>query len=273
MGLSVWLISCQPAAAVGAGSEKGVYFAKLRRQTKNQRLFGQVLAGNYDKIGEIVKLTGPANSGIMAAEILKIHPENPEMRKIGKVASSLQQGGVVIYPTDTVYGIGCDLHNRKGIQKLIGVLGIKPNKLDLSFICHDLSQVADYVRPLSTPVFKMLKRALPGPYTFLLPAGHKVPKMLGVSKPTVGVRIPDNRITLALVQELGRPLISASIKDEDAIREYTPDPHDIYQRYMHKVDIVIDGGLSNLVPSTVIDLTGDQPQIVRQGAGPTDTLL
>ncbi len=273
MGLSIWLISCQPAAAVSAGSKKGVYFAKLSRQTKNQRLFSQVLPGNYDKNAKIVTLTYRSRKRVMTAEILKIHPDNPEMRKIAKVVACLQQGGVVIYPTDTVYGIGCDLHNRKGIQKLIGVLGIKPNKLDLSFICHDLSQVADYVRPLSTQVFKMLKRALPGPYTFLLPAGHRVPKMLGVSKPTVGVRIPDNRITLALVQELGRPLISASIKDEDAIREYTPDPQEIYQRYKNKVDIVIDGGLSNLVPSTVIDLTGDQPQLIRQGAGPTDTLL
>ena len=207
------------------------------------------------------------------AELLRIHEENPEMRKIGKVVDVLKRGGVVIYPTDTVYGIGCDLHNKRGVEKLVSLLKLKPNKLKLSFICHDLSQVSHYTRPISTHVFKILKRALPGPYTFLLEANNEVPKILSISKKTVGVRIPQNNITLALVQELGNPIISASIKDEDEIIQYTADPEVIFERYKKRVDVVIAGELSGVEPSTVIDLSGGDVELIRQGIGDMDNLI
>ena len=206
------------------------------------------------------------------AELLRIHEQNPEMRKIGKVVDLLRKGGVVIYPTDTVYGIGCDLHNKKGVEKLISLLGIKPNKLKLSFICHDLSQVSHYIRPISTHVFKILKKALPGPFTFLLDANNEVPKILNISKKIVGIRIPQNNITLALVEELGHPIISASIKDEDEIIQYTADPEIIFERYKKKVDVVVAGGLSGVEPSTVIDLTDGDINIIRQGMGDIENL-
>ena len=207
------------------------------------------------------------------AELLKIHEQNPEMRKIAKVIDHLRGGGVVIYPTDTVYGIGCDLHNKKGIEKLVSLLGIKPNKLSLSFICHDLSQVSHYTKPIDTHVFKILRRALPGAFTFLLHASNEVPKILKISKKTVGIRIPKNNITLALVQELGNPIISASIKDEDAIVQYTTDPEVIFERFKKRVDVVIDGGLSGIEASTVVDLTEGEVNIVREGIGDLDLLF
>jgi tRNA threonylcarbamoyl adenosine modification protein (Sua5/YciO/YrdC/YwlC family) len=194
------------------------------------------------------------------------------MRKIGKVVDILRNGGVVIYPTDTVYGIGCDLHNKKGVEKLLSLLGLKPNKLKLSFICHDLSQVSHYTRPISTHVFKILKKTLPGPFTFLLDANNEVPKILNISKKIVGVRIPQNNITLAIVEELGNPIISASIKDEDEIVQYTADPEIIFARYKKLVDVVVDGGLSGIDPSTVVDLTTGEINLVRQGIGSLDNL-
>lgn len=201
------------------------------------------------------------------AELLRIHSQNPEMRKIAASVDLLKKGGVIIYPTDTVYGIGCDLHSKKGVEKLISILGIKPNKLQLSFICHDLSQVSQYTKPISTHIFKILKRALPGPFTFLLEASNDVPKILNISKKIVGIRIPDNRISRKLVEELGNPIISASIKDEDQIIEYTTDPEVIFDRYKKKVDVVIDGGLSGVEPSTVVDLTSGETEIIREGLG------
>jgi tRNA threonylcarbamoyl adenosine modification protein (Sua5/YciO/YrdC/YwlC family) len=206
------------------------------------------------------------------AELLKIHEQTPEMRKIGKVVDILQKGGVVIYPTDTVYGVGCDLHNKKGVARLISLLGIKPNKLQLSFICHDLSQVSQYTKPISTHVFKILKRTLPGPYTFLLHASNEVPKILNISKKTVGIRIPNNNITMAIVKELDNPVISASIKDEDEIVQYTADPEIIFERYKKRVDAVIDGGLSGVEPSTIVDLTGGDANVLRYGSGAADLL-
>ena len=206
------------------------------------------------------------------AELLRIHEQNPEMRKIGKVVDLLRNGGIVIYPTDTVYGIGCDLHSKKGIEKLLSLLGLKANKLTLSFICHDLSQVSHYTRPITTHVFKILKKALPGPFTFLLDANNEVPKILNISKKIVGVRIPQNNITLSMVEELGNPIISASIKDEDEIIQYTADPEIIFERYKKKVDAVIAGGLSGVVPSTVIDLTDGDINIIRQGMGDIENL-
>ena len=206
------------------------------------------------------------------AELLRIHEQNPEMRKIGKVVDILRHGGIVIYPTDTVYGIGCDLHSKKGIEKLLSLLGLKANKLTLSFICHDLSQVSHYTRPITTHVFKILKKALPGPFTFLLDANNEVPKILNISKKIVGVRIPQNNITLSMVEELGNPIISASIKDEDEIVQYTAYPEIIFERYKKKVDAVIAGGLSGVVPSTVIYLTDGDINIIRQGMGDIENL-
>jgi len=207
------------------------------------------------------------------AELLKIYDQNPEMRKIARVVNSLDKGGVVIYPTDTVYGIGCDLHNKKGVEKLMTVLGKKPSKIKLSFICHDLRQASQYIKPINTQIFKILKKTLPGPFTFLLNASNEVPKILNISKKAVGIRIPDNNIILTLVKELGRPIISASLKDEDEIVEYTADPELIFDRYHSRVDIVIDGGIGGNNPSTVIDLTGSKIEIIREGAGSVDLLF
>ena len=206
----------------------------------------------------------------MAAELLKIHPINPEMRKINRVVDVLRNGGIVIYPTDTIYGIGCDLMNRKSIERLCRVMDIKPNKLDLSFICNDLTHISEYVKNLQTPVFKVLKKSLPGPFTFILESSSRVPKILDVTKKTVGIRIPDHNIPRTLVAELGNPLITSSIKDDDKIKEYTTDPEEIYEDFKNLVDIVIDGGASGNIPSTVVDCTGDELVLVRQGLGEID---
>lgn len=206
----------------------------------------------------------------MTAEFLNIHPVNPEGRKISRVVDILKKGGVIIYPTDTIYGIGCDLMNKKSIERLCHIIDVKPQKLDLSFICQDLSQVSTYVRRMDTPVFKVLKKALPGPYTFIFESSSKVPKILDVNKKTVGIRIPAHLIPLALVQQLGNPIISSSIKDEDVVREYTTDPEKIYDDFKHKVDVVIDGGTGGHIPSSVIDCTGDTLSIIRRGLGDVD---
>jgi tRNA threonylcarbamoyl adenosine modification protein (Sua5/YciO/YrdC/YwlC family) len=203
----------------------------------------------------------------MAAELLKIHPDNPESRKIERVVTKLRDGGIVIYPTDTIYGIGCDLFNRKAVEKLCQILAIKPQKLNLSFICSDMSQISEYVKRIDTPVFKILKKNLPGPYTFILESSSKVPKVLDVNKKTVGIRIPDHAIPQAIVQQLGNPIITSSIKDEDKIKEYTTDPEEIYEDLKNIVDLVIDGGIGGNIPSTIVDCTSDQLQIIRQGLG------
>lgn len=203
----------------------------------------------------------------MNAEFLKIHPLNPEMRKINRVVEVLRDGGIVIYPTDTIYGIGCDLMNRKAIERLCRILDIKPNKLDLSFICQDISQISEYVKRIDTTVFKVLKKSLPGPFTFIMESSSHVPKILDVNKKTVGIRIPDHTITRALVETLGNPIITSSIKDEDHIIEYTTDPEEIYEDFKNKVDLVIDGGLGGNIPSTVIDCTESELTLVRQGLG------
>jgi tRNA threonylcarbamoyl adenosine modification protein (Sua5/YciO/YrdC/YwlC family) len=203
----------------------------------------------------------------MSAEFLKIHPINPEGRKVQRVVDVLRNGGIVIYPTDTIYGIGCDLMNRKSIERLCHVMDIKPQKLDLSFICSDLSQISEYVKRIETPVFKILKKSLPGPYTFILESSAKVPRILNVNKKTVGVRIPDHAIPRAIVLLLGNPLITSSIKDDDVIKEYTTDPEEIYEDFKHSVDLVIDGGAGNNIPSSVIDCTDGQLVVVREGMG------
>lgn len=203
----------------------------------------------------------------MPAELIKIHPLNPEQRKIKHVVETLQRGGIIVYPTDTIYGIGCDLLNRKSIEKLCHILNIKPQRLDLSFICYDLSHISEYVRRIDTPVFKLLKKALPGPFTFILESSSKVPKILDVNKKTVGIRIPDHAIPRMIVHQLGNPLITSSIKDDDVIKAYTTDPEEMYEDFKNIVDIVIDGGAGGNVPSTIADCTGREIQIIREGLG------
>lgn len=203
----------------------------------------------------------------MPAELLKIHPQNPEPRKIARVVEVLRNGGVIIYPTDTIYGIGCDLMNRKAVERVCKIMDIKPHKLDLSFICNDLSHISVYVKRIDTPVFKVLKKSLPGPYTFIFESSSKVPKILDVNKKTVGIRIPDHNIPRMIVAELGNPLITSSIKDDDHIKEYTTDPEEIYEDFKNQVDIVIDGGAGGNIPSTVVDCTSNDFVILRQGLG------
>lgn len=203
----------------------------------------------------------------MQAILLKIHRENPEPRKIKQVVEVLQQGGVIIYPTDTVYGIGCDLLNRRAVERLCKVQNIKPQKLNLSFICSDLSHISEFVRRIETPEFKILKRALPGPFTFILDSSSDVPKILGVNKKTVGIRIPQHNIPLEIVKLLGNPLISSSVKNDDEIKEYTTDPEEIYDDFKYKVDLVIDGGPGGNIPSTIIDFTDGEAKVTRQGLG------
>lgn len=208
----------------------------------------------------------------MAAELLKIHPLNPEPRKIRTVVEILSRGGIIVYPTDTIYGLGCNLMNKKAIERICQILNIKPHKLDLSFICHDLSQISEYARRIDTPVFKLLKKALPGPFTFILESSSKVPKILDVNKKTVGIRIPDHPVPRMIVEGLGNPLITASIKNEDAIREYTTDPAEMYDDLKHIVDLVVDSGAGGNVPSTIVDCTGQEITIVRQGRGDLDAI-
>jgi len=197
----------------------------------------------------------------MAAELLKIHPINPEPRKILRVVDVLRSGGLIVYPTDTIYGLGCNLLNKKAIERLCHVKQIKPQKLNLSFICHDISQVANYVRRIETPVYKIMRRTLPGPFTYILEASNSI------DKKTVGIRIPDHAVPLALVNELGNPLITSSIKDDDEIKTYTTDPEEIYEDLKHKVDVVIDSGVGGNIPSTIVDFTSDEPVVIRHGRG------
>jgi tRNA threonylcarbamoyl adenosine modification protein (Sua5/YciO/YrdC/YwlC family) len=203
----------------------------------------------------------------MPAELLKIHPINPEQRKVRHVADVLLNGGLIVYPTDTVYGLGCDLMNKKAIEKLCQVVGIKPQKLNLSFVCHDVSQISQYVRRIDTPVFKLLKKSLPGPFTFILESSSRVPRILDANKKTVGIRIPDHAVPRLIVEMLGNPMITSSIKNEDAIREYTTDPVEMFEDLKHIVDLVIDSGAGGNVPSTVVDCSGPEIEIVRQGLG------
>jgi tRNA threonylcarbamoyl adenosine modification protein (Sua5/YciO/YrdC/YwlC family) len=203
----------------------------------------------------------------MAAELVRIHPLNPEQRKIDRVVNVIRNGGIVIYPTDTIYGMGCDLMNRKAVERLCQILDIKPQKLNLSFICRDISEVSEYVRRMDTPVFKLLRKCLPGPFTFILESSSKVPKVLDSNKKTVGIRIPDHAIPQAIVEGLGNPLITSSIKDDDTIKEYTTDPEEIHEDFKHLVDVVIDAGAGGNIPSTVVDCTTDEWTIIREGLG------
>ncbi|WP_462247437.1 L-threonylcarbamoyladenylate synthase [Ekhidna sp.] len=202
----------------------------------------------------------------MAAEFIKLYSANPERRKIEEVVRVLRNGGVIIYPTDTVYGLGCDIFNQKAVERIRQIKGIKGKHLNLSFICFDLSHISEYTRHLDTPTFKLMKKALPGPYTFILESSSKVPKILNVKKKTVGIRIPDNNIPREIVNELGNPIITTSIHD-DEIHDHATDPEIIYDDFKNLVDIVIDGGFGQVHPSTVIDCTSGTPLLIREGMG------
>lgn len=205
------------------------------------------------------------------AELIKLYEENPNPRQVEKVVEVLRKGGLVIYPTDTVYGLGCDITNSKALHKLARVKGIKLEKANWSFICADLSNLSDYVRQIDSSTFKILKRCLPGPYTFILPGNNNLPKDFKKKK-TVGIRVPDNNIARALVAGLGNPIVSTSIRDEDYILEYTTDPELIHEKWDNLVDVVIDGGYGDNVASTVIDLSSGEPEVVREGKGSLDIL-
>lgn len=204
--------------------------------------------------------------------LLSIHPENPEPRKIKQVTECLADGGLVIYPTDTVYGLGCDIFNQKAIERLCRLKGVKPGKMSFSFICNDLSHISEYTLNLDTPTYKLMKKALPGPFTFILKANNSIPKLFKNNKKTVGIRVPDHPIPRAIVAELGHPIITTSIHHEDEILDYITDPELIYERFGKLVDIVIDGGWGGIEPSTVVDCTGDFPEVVREGKGDPDLL-
>lgn len=204
-------------------------------------------------------------------QFLKIYEDNPNEAAIKKVVEVLKNGGVIIYPTDTVYGLGCDITNTKALERVAKLKGIKLEKANLSFICYNLSHISDYVKQIDTSTFKLLKRALPGPYTFILPGNNDLPKVFK-NKKTVGIRVPDNSIIRAIIKELGNPIISTSIHDEDEIIEYSTDPELIFEKWQNKVDMVIDGGYGDNIPSTIIDLSGNEPEVIREGKGSLDIL-
>ncbi len=205
------------------------------------------------------------------SQLIKIYEENPNPKEIDKVVEVLKKGGLVIYPTDTVYGLGCDITNTKALEKIARIKGVKLEKANFSFICNDLSHLSDYIRQIDTRTYKILRRALPGPYTFILPGNNNLPKVFKKKK-TVGIRIPDNAIALAIVEELENPIVSTSIRDDDELLEYTTDPELIFEKWKNLVDIVIDGGYGDNYASTVIDLTDDEPMVIREGKGSLDIL-
>ena len=203
------------------------------------------------------------------SELVKIYPENPNPKAIQKVVETLKKGGIIIYPTDTVYGLGCDITNVKALDRIAKIKGVKLERSNFSFICHDLSNLSDYVTQIETPIFKLLKRTLPGPYTYILPGASTLPHPFKKKK-TVGIRIPDNSIALEIVKSLGNPIVSTSIHDDDEILEYSTDPELIYEKWNSKVDLVIDGGYGDNQPSTVIEVNGTEVSVIREGKGSID---
>ncbi|HPE87733.1 MAG: threonylcarbamoyl-AMP synthase [Bacteroidia bacterium] len=199
--------------------------------------------------------------------IIRIYRENPNPRSIRQVVDCLRDGGVIIYPTDTVYGIGCDIFNPKAVERVKQIKGLKGDKVNLSFICHDLSQLSDYAKPIPNSIFKLMRSVLPGPYTFILEASNNVPKIFKNKKKTVGIRIPDCDIIRKIVEELGNPIMSTSVHDEDEIIEYTTDPELIHEKYNQVVDLVIDAGYGDNTASTILDCTRGEVEVIRQGKG------
>ena len=205
------------------------------------------------------------------SQFLKIYNDKPNEAAIKKVVEVLKNGGLVIYPTDTVYGLGCDITNTKALERIAKIKGIKLEKANFSFVCYDLSNLSDYVKQIDTATFKLLKRALPGAYTFILPGNNNLPKEFK-KKTTVGIRVPDNNIALEIVKMLGNPIVSTSIHDEDEVLEYSTDPELIFEKWQNLVDLVIDGGYGDNIGSTIIDLSGHEPVIIREGKGSLDIL-
>jgi tRNA threonylcarbamoyl adenosine modification protein (Sua5/YciO/YrdC/YwlC family) len=199
--------------------------------------------------------------------LLKIYPENIQEKAIEKVVEVLRKGGIIIYPTDTVYGMGCDISNPKAIERICQIRNVKPEKANFSFVCTDLSHLSDYTKPIDNHTFRILKKALPGPFTFILSASNAVPKLLHNNRKTVGIRVPDNTIAREIVRALGNPILSSSIHDDDEILEYSTDPELIYEKYKDTVDLVIDGGYGGTEVSTVVDFSNGNAEIIREGKG------
>jgi tRNA threonylcarbamoyl adenosine modification protein (Sua5/YciO/YrdC/YwlC family) len=199
--------------------------------------------------------------------LIRLYDENPNLKDILKVVEILRDGGVIIYPTDTIYGIGCDITKSKAIERVARIKNVKPEKAALSFIFYDLSNISDYCKPISNSVFKLMKKNLPGPFTFILNANNNIPKLFRSSKKSIGIRIPQNNIIREIVKELGNPVLSTSVRDEDTIIEYTTDPELIHEKFADLVDLVIDGGFGGNIPSTIVDCIGVEPVITRYGKG------
>ena len=209
----------------------------------------------------------------MAASFIRLYEENPDPRKITQIVNVLRSGGLIIYPSDTIYGLGCDIFNQKAVDKVRRIKNINDKKMDLAFVCFDLSHLSVYAKNVSTPVFKLMKKTLPGPYTFILNASRKVPKILKVKKKKVGIRIPNNRIPREIVKELGNPIVTTSLHDDDQILEYATDPELIYEQYKNQVDLIIDGGYGDNQASTILDYSGEELEIIRQGKGEINNFL
>ncbi|MDD3875283.1 MAG: L-threonylcarbamoyladenylate synthase [Bacteroidales bacterium] len=205
--------------------------------------------------------------------LLKMYPENPNPRHVQMVVDCLNDGGIIIYPTDTVYGMGCNIFKTKSVERIAQIKNVKLDKANFSFICSDLKHISDYTKPFGNSIYKLMKKTLPGPFTYILNANNNVPKLFQSKKKTVGIRIPDNNIILEIVRQLGNPILTTSIYDDDDIIEYTTDPELIYEKYQDIVDIVIDGGYGDNDPSTVVDCTGNEFVVLRQGKGILDEHL
>jgi len=207
------------------------------------------------------------------AEFIKLYEENPDPRRVRQLVEVLKNGGVIIYPTDTVYSFGCDFTQQKAVEKICRIKNINPKKHNFSIVCSDLSNLAQYTRVIHKPVFKLMKKVLPGPYTFILEASAQVPKMLHSNKKTVGIRVPNHGVPRALVEELGRPILSSSLREEEGFLDFSTDPELIFEKYQHLVEVVIDGGYGASVPSTVLDCTGEEVLCLREGLGKLEELL
>jgi tRNA threonylcarbamoyl adenosine modification protein (Sua5/YciO/YrdC/YwlC family) len=202
--------------------------------------------------------------------LIKIYPENPNQKEVDRVVNHLRKGGLIIFPTDTVYAIGCDLNSSRAVEQMARIKGVKLKDANFSLICYDLSHLSDFCKPMDNAIFKMMKKVLPGAFTFILNANNNVPKMFKTNKKTIGIRVPDNNIIREVVKELGNPVVSTSVHDDDEVVEYTTDPELIHEKYENAIDIVIDGGYGNNIASTVIDCTAGEPVIIRQGLGLVD---